>query len=144
MVKKILEFPHCACQEPYKVHQIEIILLLFSWFLLHTVEIIEFYSQIENISWNHMLFSNFFHKDVTFTKVLFKNSESKFLWFPHCWLCSLESKYDEFCLLDIQCQRRDKNTKCNRDFNLCECQPRYIAKSYSDKQYWCIGKYHTV
>ena len=52
-----------------------------------------------------------------------------------------ESKYDEFCLLDIQCQRRDKNTKCNRDFNLCECQPRYIAKSYSDKQYWCIGKF---
>jgi len=35
--------------------------------------------------------------------------------------CYKESKYDEFCRLDIQCQRRDKNTKCNRDFNMCEC-----------------------
>ena len=50
------------------------------------------------------------------------------------------SKYDEFCQLDIQCQYRDKNSKCNRDFSLCECQNRYVAKSYSDGQQWCIGK----
>lgn len=52
--------------------------------------------------------------------------------------CYKVSKFDEFCQLDIQCQRRDKNTKCNHDFNLCECQSRYIAKSYSKGQHWCV------
>lgn len=52
--------------------------------------------------------------------------------------CYKESRYDEFCQLDIQCQRRDKNTKCNRDFNMCECQPRYIAQSFGNGQQWCV------
>jgi len=34
----------------------------------------------------------------------------------------LESKYEEFCQLDIQCQSKDKNSRCNKDFNMCECQ----------------------
>jgi len=52
--------------------------------------------------------------------------------------CYKESKYDEFCQLDIQCQRRDKNTKCNRDFNLCECQPQYVAQSFNNGHFWCV------
>lgn len=52
--------------------------------------------------------------------------------------CYKESKYDEFCRLDIQCQRRDKNTKCNRDFNMCECQPQYVAQSFNNGQFWCV------
>jgi hypothetical protein len=42
--------------------------------------------------------------------------------------CYKESKFDEFCRLDIQCQRTDTNTRCNLDLNMCQCQPRYIPK----------------
>jgi len=52
--------------------------------------------------------------------------------------CYKESKYDEFCQLDIQCQRRDKNTKCTRTYNLCECQPQYVAQSFNNGQFWCV------
>ena len=54
-------------------------------------------------------------------------------------LCT-ESKYDDFCQLDIQCQKHDKNTKCNRDFNLCECQPQYVVQSFNNGQSWCVRK----
>jgi len=57
--------------------------------------------------------------------------------------CYKESKYDEFCQLDIQCQRRDKNTKCNQDFNFCECQPQYVAQSFNNGQFWCVRPTHT-
>ena len=43
----------------------------------HTVEIAEIYSHRKNISSNH-LFSDFFSRNVTFTKFLLKESESKF------------------------------------------------------------------
>ena len=59
------------------------------------------------------------------------------IWF---WLIT-ESKYDEFCQLDIQCQRRDKNTKCTRTYNLCECQPQYVTQSFNNGQFWCVRKY---
>ena len=36
------------------------------------------------------------------------------------WLIT-ESKYDEFCQLDIQCQWRDKNTKCCQN-NICKSE----------------------
>eukprot|EP00093_Oithona_nana_P013290 13290.XXX_944445_942219_1 [CDS] Oithona nana genome sequencing. len=52
--------------------------------------------------------------------------------------CYKESKYDDFCQLDIQCQKHDKNTKCNRDFNLCECQPQYVVQSFNNGQSWCV------
>ena len=54
-------------------------------------------------------------------------------------LCT-ESKYDDFCQLDIQCQKHDKNTKCNRDFNLCECQQQYVVQSFNNGQSWCVRK----
>jgi len=57
--------------------------------------------------------------------------------------CYKESKYDEFCHIDIQCQRRDKNTKCNRDFSLCECQPQYVAQSFNNGHFWCVRPTHT-
>ena len=44
---------------------------------IHTVEITEIFSRRKNISSNQLL-SNFYSKDVTFTKFLPRKSESKF------------------------------------------------------------------
>ncbi|XP_059084500.1 uncharacterized protein LOC131881601 isoform X2 [Tigriopus californicus] len=43
--------------------------------------------------------------------------------------CYRESNYEEFCRMDIQCQRTDENMRCNLDLNLCQCQPRFEAKA---------------
>eukprot|EP00095_Tigriopus_kingsejongensis_P000265 maker-scaffold329_size204955-snap-gene-0.14 protein:Tk00265 transcript:maker-scaffold329_size204955-snap-gene-0.14-mRNA-1 annotation:"isoform d" len=42
--------------------------------------------------------------------------------------CYKESNYDEFCRMDVQCQRTDLHMRCNLDLNLCQCQPRFMPK----------------
>ena len=49
----------------------------------HSVEITEILSHRKNISWNQV-FSNFFSKDVDFTKFLLRKCEREFSYFPHC------------------------------------------------------------
>ena len=53
-----------------------------------------------------------------------------------------ESKYGEFCRLDVQCQRLDKNSRCNQNLNICQCQPRHEPQSFAKarKDYWCVGE----
>ena len=56
---------------------------------------------------------------------------------------NLESHYDEFCRLDEQCQRVDRNSRCNLDLNVCRCLPRFLAQAYGNqhsKRRWCVGK----
>ena len=53
---------------------------------------------------------------------------------------SVESRYDEFCNLDEQCQRIDRNTKCHHDLNVCRCKPRYQVQNFN-KGSWCMGEF---